>query len=227
MGIHDGHRERLKNRYLEQGLDGFNAVNTLELLLFYAIPRQDTNILAHRLLEHFGSLEAVFDATVQQLTEVEGIGRNTALLISLVPQIQKRRGVIGVEDQKWIKSTADAGKYLVPRFLYEKDEKALLVCLDSYGRILSTVELNRGVVNEVELNVRKIVEAALKARASSVILAHNHPDGIALPSYEDELATRKIMAALELVGIRLKDHLVIAGDDYISFADSDYLSRFR
>ena len=227
MGIHDGHRERLKKRFLEHGLEGFNEVNTLELLLFYAIPRQDTNVLAHRLLERFGTLEAVFSASVRQLTEVEGIGPNTALLISLVPQIQKRRSVIEVQDMKWIRSTADAGKYLIPQLIYEKDEKALLVCLDSHGRIITTVTLNNGVVNEVELNVRKIVETALKYRASSVILAHNHPDGIALPSYEDEIATRKIMNALNLVNITLKDHLVIAGDDYISFADSNYLSRYR
>ena len=227
MGIHDGHRERLKKRYFEQGLDGFNDVNTLELLLFYAIPRQDTNVLAHRLLEHFGSLEAVVDATVRQLTEVEGIGNNAAVLLNLVPQIMKRRAVINVQDQKWIRSTADAGRYLIPRLRYEKDEIALLVCLDSYGKIITTVELNHGVVNEVELNVRKIVETTLKYRASSVILAHNHPDGIALPSYDDELATRRIMNALELIGVKLKDHLVISGEDFISFADSDYLNRYR
>ena len=88
-------------------------------------------------------------------------------------------------------------------------------------------ELGEGVVNEVELNVRKIVEIALKNRASSVVLAHNHPDGVALPSYEDELATRKVMNALELVNITLQDHIVVGEDDYISFADSDYLRMFR
>lgn len=224
MGIHDGHRERLKDRFLEHGLENFNEVNTLELLLFYAIPRQDTNVLAHRLLDRFGSLDAVFNASIRQLTEVEGIGKNAALLISLVPQVVKRSGELTVQDQKWIRSTLDAGKYLVPRMMYEKDEKALLVCLDSHGRILKTVELNRGIVNEVELNIRKIVETALKYRSSSVILAHNHPDGVALPSYDDRLTTKKVKSALELVGIKLKDHLVIAGDDYISFADSGYLS---
>ena len=223
MGIHDGHRERLKNRYLEQGLDGFNELNTLELLLFYAIPRQDTNILAHNLLEHFGSLEAVFEATVPQLMEVEGIGKNAATLISLVPQINKRCAVAGTRDIKWIRSTSDAGKYLVPRLMHERDEKAILICLDSHNRIITTTELGKGVVNEVDLNIRKVVETALKNRASSVILAHNHPDGIALPSYEDELVTRQVASALKLVNIKLKDHIIVGGDDYISFADSNYL----
>ena len=226
MGIHDGHRERLKERFLEHGLNGFNDVNTLELLLFYAIPRQDTNILAHRLLDHFGSLEKVFEASVRQLTAVEGIGRNAATLITFVTQLQKQRGLIEVKDMKYIRSTSEAGKYLIPRLMHEKNEVALLICLDVYGRIITTEELNRGVVNEVELNVRKIVELALKHRASSVILAHNHPDGIAIPSYDDELATRRVKEALELLNITLRDHLVISGDDYISFADSGYLRRY-
>ena len=98
MSVHEGHRDRLKKRYLEQGLEGFNEVQMLELLLFYAIPRRDTNELAHRLLEHFGSLEAVFDASVRQLTAVEGIGQNAAILISLMAAIQKRRGTISVQD---------------------------------------------------------------------------------------------------------------------------------
>ena len=227
MSVHEGHRERLKKRYLEQGLEGFNEVQMLELLLFYAIPRRDTNELAHRLLEHFGSLEAVFDASVRQLTAVEGIGQNAAILISLMAAIQKRRGTISVQDMKWIRTTSDAGKYLIPRLKYEKTEKVIMVCLDSYGKIISTVELGSGVVNEVDLNVRLIVETALKYRASSVILAHNHPDGIALPSYDDELATRKILSALKLVDITLKDHIIVAGEDFLSFADSDYLRMFR
>ena len=226
MGIHEGHRERLKSRFLEQGLEGFNELNTLELLLFYAIPRKDTNVLAHRLIEHFGSLEAVFDASVQQLTEVEGIGENAALLISLVPELNKRCAIDSTREMKWIRSTSDAGKYLVPRLMHEKDEKALLVCLDSTGRIISTTELNRGVVNEVELNVRKIVETALRQRASKVILAHNHPDGVALPSREDELTTRMVLSALKLVDIVLMDHIVVSKNDYVSFADSRLLYPF-
>ena len=227
MGVHDGHRERLKERFAEHGLDDFNELNTLELLLFYAIPRHDTNVLAHRLLERFGTIEAVFAASVRELTAVEGIGKNAALLITLVPQINKRCSVASTREQKWIRSSAEAGKFLVPRLMYEKSEKALLVCLDSFRRILSVTELGEGVVNEVELNARKIVEIALKNRASSVILAHNHPDGVALPSYEDELATRKVMNALELVNITLQDHIVVGEDDYISFADSGYLRMLR
>lgn len=227
MSLHDGHRDRLRQRFAEHGLDEFNEVNTLELLLFYAIPRQDTNILAHRLLDRFGTLEAVFDASLQELKEVEGIGENAALLIRLVPQLQKRCSVAGTRSVKWIRTSSDAGKFFVPRLMYEKDEKALLLCLDSHQRIISLNELGEGVVNEVELNVRKIVEIALKNRASSVVLAHNHPDGVALPSYEDELATRQVYSALKLVNIVLQDHIIVAGDDYVSFADSNYLSMIR
>ncbi len=224
MGIHEGHRERLKARFQESGLENFNEVNALELLLFYAIPRQDTNELAHRLLERFGSLDAVMNAGVRELTEVEGVGRNTALLLRLVPELNKRCAVMSTKDMKWIRGTGDAGKFLVPRLMHEKDEKALLVCLDSNGRILSTNELGRGVVNEVNLSIRKIVEIALKDRASAVVLAHNHPDGVALPSVEDQYVTKKVIAALKLVNIEFRDHIIVAGDDYVSFADSRILN---
>ena len=227
MGVHDGHRDRLKKRFTKHGLRDFNEVNTLELLLFYAIPRQDTNVLAHRLLERFGSLEGVFNASRRELTAVDGIGENTALLITLIPELQKRCGIESTKEMKWIRSTSDAGKYLVPRLKYEKSEKALLICLDSYQKIISLTELGEGDVNKVDLNVRRIVEIALRDRASSVILAHNHPDGIALPSREDDYTTRQVYSALGLVNIKLRDHIVVAGDDFISFADSGYFNMLR
>ena len=125
-----------------------------------------------------------------------------------------------------ITNSTEAGKYLVPRLMFEKEERALLLCLDAKKHILACVDLGGGVVNAIEINVRKVVEIAVRNRASSVVLAHNHPDGIALPSREDENATAKIASALRLIEITLDDHIIVAGEDYVSFRDSGMMGLY-
>lgn len=226
MGVHDGHRDRLKSRFAEHGLESFNDINALELLLFYAIPRKDTNVMAHDLVDRFGSLSGVFDASLRELTEVPGIGENTALLIKLVPQMMKKCQLSKVNDIRVFRSSNDLGRFLVPRFMDERDELALLLCLDSRKSLICCRVLNRGVVNAVDITVRRLVELALKNKAASLVLAHNHPDGIALPSREDEAFTRKAGEALRLMGMELVDHIIVAGDRYFSMQDSGLCGKF-
>ena len=227
MGVHDGHRDRLRQSYLEHGLMSMNDINALELLLFYAIPRRDTNEIAHRLLDRFGSLDDVFSAPAEELQEVEGIGENAAALLTLIPEIMKKSRVSKAREIRQIRSSDDAGAYLLPYFLNERDEVVYLLCLDTKRCVICCAEMGRGVVNSVDTGIRRIVEKALKVRASSVILAHNHPDGIALPSREDEVFTRALFNALETVGIRLEDHIIVAEDDYTSMADTGLLYARR
>ena len=227
MGVHDGHRDRLRQSYLEHGLMSMNDINALELLLFYAIPRRDTNEIAHRLLDRFGSLDNVFSAPAEELQEVEGIGENAAALLTLIPEIMKKSRVSKVREIRQIRSSDDAGAYLLPYFLNERDEVVYLLCLDTKRCVICCTEMGRGVVNSVDTGIRRIVEKALKVRACSAILAHNHPDGIALPSREDEVFTRALYNALETVGIRLEDHIIVAEDDYTSMADTGLLYARR
>ena len=120
MGVHDGHRERLKSRFLEHGIDSFNDLNALELLLFYAIPRRDTNVIAHALLDRFGGLSGVFEASVPELTDVPGVGENAALLLKLVPQMMKKYELSKVGDMRTFRSSSQVAKFLIPRFLAER-----------------------------------------------------------------------------------------------------------
>ena len=227
MTVHEGHRERLRDSFLAHGLDSFHEVQALELLLFYAVPRRDTNPLAHALLDRFGGLDGVFSATEQELCDVPGISTGTACLLRMIPQIMRKSEVERASSVVEINSIKDAADYLIPRFRYERDELLILLCLDGQRRITHVEVLSRGVVNSVLIDVRRIVEIALKRKAVSVILAHNHPDGPTRPSYEDDHATGQVYNALATMNIALYDHLVISGEDYTSYRASGALDLFR
>lgn len=227
MGVHEGHRERLRRSFLENGLLGMNDINALELLLFYALPRRDTNEIAHQLLRSFGSLDGVFSASLEELCETEGIGEYAASLLLLVPEIMKKSRISKARGIRQIRSSDDAGEYLLPYFMNERDEIIYLLCLDNKRAVISCTEVGRGIVNAVDTNVRRIVEKAIKVKAVTAIIAHNHPDGIALPSREDEIFTRTLHNALETVGIRLEDHIIIADEDYISVADTGLMGLYK
>lgn len=227
MSIHDGHRERMKKRFLEYGLDNFDDHSVIELLLFFALPRRETNTVAHNLLDRFGSLDEVFEAPMAELMKVEGVGENTAILLRLIPQVSRRYMISknSLGKSAVLASTTKAGGFVVPLFMYEKEEVVYMICLDSKYKVICCKQLTRGVVNAAEVSVRQIVEIALNHSASSVIIAHNHINGLALPSREDELTTRHISSALSLVGITLADHIIVAGEDYVSLADSGFVKR--
>ncbi len=219
MTIHEGHRDRLRDSFLQHGLDSFQELQALELLLFYAIPRRDTNPIAHALLERFGTLDGVFAASERELCEVPGIGRNAAALIMLIPQIVKRSRVTVADQIKTIRNGRDAAEYLRPRLDSEREEVALMICLDARMAVISCVELARGSVNAVDFDMRRMVEIALKNKASYVILAHNHPGGSPRMSREDDAVTARAYKALEIVNIRLFDHIIVAGETYASIND--------
>lgn len=220
MGIHDGHRQRMKQRFLEHGLDNFSDVNALELLLFFATPRQDTNVPAHALLERFGSLPAVLEAPPEQLREIPGIGDSAVTLLRLIPEVSRRYMIEKSPPSEPVDTPTSAGRYFIPRFMYETEEVVLALLLDARRHPLLCTELSRGVVNAAEISTRRLAELALARRASSVILAHNHVSGVALPSAEDESVTARLAQALSLLGVELADHIIVAGYEYVSMAES-------
>lgn len=226
--VHRGHRERLKQRFLEHGLDDFTDVQALELLLFYAIPQKDTNPIAHALLDHFGSLSRVLEAGVEELKQVKGISGHAATLLSLITELSRCYQVDCAQRTECLTTLDACGAYLVPYFFGRANETVFLLCLDAKCKVLCCREVGEGSVNSAGISVRKIVETALKAGATTVILAHNHPSGVAVPSNEDIQTTRRVAAALNAVEIHLADHVVVAEGDFVSMVQSglrfnDYL----
>ena len=224
MSIHDGHRQRLKDRFLEEGLDHFTEVQVLELLLFYCIPRKDTNPIAHGLLDRFGSLSQVLEAPVEALCKVPGISLHAATLLHLNREIGRYYLVSRMSHNTVLPTLEECAAYLVPHFFGRKVETVFLLCLDAKCKVLCCKEVGEGSVNSAGISVRKIVETALAANATTVVLAHNHPSGVAIPSNEDIQTTRRIAIGLQAVEIHLADHIIVADGDYVSLAQSG--SRF-
>ncbi len=224
MSLHDGHRARLKKRFLEYGAEGIDDVNLLELLLFFALPRVDTNETAHELLDRFGSIDGVLEASADELRATPGVGESATVLLKLIPTLAKRYLAAKNSIGSILASTEDAGDFLLPRFLGERDETVLLVCMDTKMKVVSCRKIASGDVSVAHLSIRKVVEQALAQNAPYVILAHNHIGGFALPSVEDVNATLQLRDALSLVGVTLIDHIVVSGDDFVSMKDDGSLA---
>lgn len=222
MGIHDGHRKRLTARFLAEGLEGFEPHQVLELLLFYSIPRQDTNELAHRLMARFGSLSGVLEAPYEQLLEVKGVGENTAALLKLMPALT-RVYYSAQQEGTYIRSNQDAQALLLPRFLGRQEELVYAVLLDAKGKCLAVEQVHKGSVNTSEVSIRKIAGLAISSNAAGLILAHNHPGGVSAPSQEDVLTTQHIQNTLSAMEIQLVDHLVFADREYTSMRQTGLL----
>ena len=223
--MHNGHRDRLKQRFGKEGLDNFEPHNILELVLFYAIPRKDTNEIAHRLIKTFGSLSAVMDAPIGDLLKVEGVGESAATLLKLIPLVSAKYQSDKDSNFKIIDTTESAGAFMVSKFIGKTDETVYIICLDSKRKVLYDGIIFTGNVNATNISIRKIVEITLRYNATSVIISHNHPGGIALPSKEDISSTAKMQSALRNIGIELIDHIVVADGDYVSFADSGFIKN--
>lgn len=223
MSIHDGHREKMRQRFLTTGLEGFADHEALELLLYYALPRRDTNPIAHALLERFGSLERVLSAPAEELQQVEGIGPSAAALLRLAPQLTRKAKMSAAAAERVLDTSERIGTYFVDLFTAQSTEVMYQLCLDAKGKMLSCHKLGEGDISSVGLNLRRVVENALRSGAVLVALAHNHPSGLPFPSPEDRAATERAKEALDTVGVRLADHIIVADDDFISMRQSGML----
>lgn len=221
MSLHDGHRHRMKERFRKEGLDHFESHQVLELLLFYCVPRQNTNPLAHSLIERFGSVTGVLNATDAELKKVKGVGDGIVQFLHLVRDAGRYCNIKNMEEEG-LSSIKECGNYMIPFFDGKRNEVVYLLCLDAKGKVISCKMVGEGSVNSAGVPIRRIVEMALGEGATSVVLAHNHPSGVAVPSDEDRRTTIRLGRALSAVEITLIDHVVVADKDYVSMVDSGW-----
>lgn len=219
VNIHKGHRERLKSRFINEGLDAFSSHQKLELLLFYGIPYKDTNELAHTLLNKYGSLSGVMNADYHELARIKGIGPHAALLVKLAPALARSYSMDRWRDKPQITGVADAGKYAASLFVGLEKEAFYMICLNAQNRVIEPVLINEGTINEAMVYPREIIESAIRYKTSTVILSHNHPSGSTEPSSADVDMTKKLRAALAVINVKVMDHLIVSGEKYLSLAE--------
>ncbi len=218
--MHENHRERLKNRFRTEGLDCFEPHNVLELLLFYSIPQKDTNETAHLLIERFGSLSEVFDAPIEELVKVPGIKEHSATLIKMIPALSRRYLMDKNHGSEPLSSMDKIGRYLVDKYFGINVETVFLLMLDNKFDVIDCVKIHEGSVNSAAITLRRLVELALYRRASMVVLAHNHPSGVAIPSSDDLFTTREVKRAFDIMEIKMLGHILVAGDQFVNILNT-------
>jgi len=221
MSIHDGHRARTKKEFLARP-DAFPDHKLLELLLFYANPRGDTNPVAHTLIDRFGSLSGVLDALPEELMKVPGVGEHTVVLLKAAKTMGGRYLNSRAEARELVRRAGDAAPILRPYFFGARTERVCLLCLDGKGKVLGIRQLSEGNVNATQVTTRSVVETALSLNAVRVILAHNHVSGLAMPSEEDKVTTVHIAQVLSTVSVELWDHQIYTDDDMVSLRESGF-----
>lgn len=223
--IHAGHRKRVFERFLASGLDSMPDHNIIELLLFFAISRGDTNQVAHNLIDRFGSLSGVFDASYEELLRVDGVGRHSATLIKLIPSMCRSYFDDKIAPGLVLSSVEQIGEFIKPKFIGRNRETVFLICLDEKSKLLKCEMISEGIHDYVPIAIRRIVESAVGVGAAAIVLVHNHPQGFALPSGDDVNSTNIIRQALAPLSIRLIDHIIVAQDDFVSLSQSGLLTR--
>ena len=216
MGEHDAHRQRVYERFLNEGLAHFAEHEALEFLLYLSRARGDTNGLAHRLIDRFGSLSLVLDAPIEELQQVSGVGKTTAVVLKFIPQMCGYYLNNRVDERIVLDSPEKVAEYLMPKFFGKTTECLCMVPMDDKRRPMGCIFLSEGIVNAAPVSIAQIVKEAVRTHASTVLIAHNHPRGLPLPSSDDIGTTIAISRALDVVNIWLTDHLIIADNDYCS-----------
>jgi DNA repair protein RadC len=215
-----GHRKRLKQKYEQNGINGWLDYEILEFILFYAIPRKDTKLIAKRLLSKFKTIRGILDADRKEIESVKGISKNSTLFLKLLKDIFVFYMEQNIHERDLLSSPKLVYDYLKARLKGLADEEFKMMFLDSRNQLISMESLKNGTVNRVIVFPRKIVERALYNHAVGVIIAHNHPSGSIEPSVEDQNITETIREALNTVDIKLLDHIIIGGNDYFSFREN-------
>ena len=219
---HEQHRERLRKMFLYCNPQKMPDHMLLEFLLCYAIPRTDTNPIAHRLINRFGSIENALDADVEELQKVEGVGESAALLLKMIPLFCHRYASNKLKQRTDFQSIDRAADFFKDYYISKNKEMVCALLLDNAHRLICNVELYEGAVNSSNVNTRKLAQIALSYNAAELILAHNHPSGDPTPSDADLYTTKHLMKAFSAIDLNLRAHLIIAGNRYVDVVQTVY-----
>lgn len=219
--VHKGHRAKVRERYYVSGFEGMAPHNVLEMLLFFGIPYKDTNPIAHDLIDRFGSLSAVFEAKHADLMQIKGMTENAACLITMFLPLYKKYHQDLIKRFQRFSDVKETVEFLRNLFIDNCNvEQIYVLCFDAKKHLLTYRKISEGDISSSSLDFRKLASLVLETNSASVILAHNHPHGIAVPSYMDVQATKTVIRFLASLSVKVDDHIVITDDDFFSMVNS-------
>lgn len=219
-----GHRKRIKERFIREGLDSFRDYEVVEFILTYALARKDTKPLAKRLLKALGSLRGIVEAPLEKLTEVKGLGEHSAILFKLIKEASERylRDQL-LLTQNVIASPGELITYCQSKMGWLKDEQFRMIYLNTRNQVIEEEVLQEGTVDQTVVYPRKVMERAIRLKATALILVHNHPGGSPYPSPEDRELTRTLTQAARNLQIKIHDHLIIGREGHFSFLENNLI----
>jgi len=214
-----GHRQRLRDRFFQNGIDSFHDYEVLELLLTLATARKDMKPQAKELIRRFGSLSSVLEAPTSVLLGINGLGPNSVFALKLPHAVSRRYLFEQTQGKDYLKSSRTVKDYLTHNLRERNREIFMVIFLDGQNQILKMEELFSGSLTTSAIYPREVIQKVLNYDAASVILVHNHPSGSLTPSGSDRAVTKKLQLALSSIDVEVLDHLIVGGNDFFSFAD--------
>ncbi len=221
--IHKGHRERMRKRFLEHGLENFEEHEILELLLSFAIPRRDTNRLAHEILNEYKSLANVLDTDAEHLMQINGIGPNSAIFLSMIPHLMRAYEKSKRKRNNLLNSDESIGQYAVNLLHGKSNEEFALICIDSHRYVHWSGIITKGTIDKIETYPRLVMSEVLKHNAKTVIFAHNHPSGSLAPSAADKATTKRLVEMLKEIDVVTLDHIIVSGNRFYSMKNMGFI----
>jgi DNA repair protein RadC len=224
---HQGHRKRLREKFLKSGLAGFHDYEIVELLLSLGTPRRDCKPPAKEAIRKFQTLRGVLEAAPEDLQQIEGIGAHSTFGIKLVQEVAREYLKAKILDKPFYKSSREVFDYLYHSMRGLKKETFKIVYLNSQSQIIDTVDLSEGTINASSVSPREIIEGTIKFNASALIFVHNHPSGNPSPSSSDRALTREMVFASRVIRVKVLDHIIIGDNEYFSFADEGLIEEYE
>lgn len=225
--IHEGHRKRLRDQVAKSGLDGMPEYQVLEYMLSFVVPQKDTNVLAHNLINRFGDLPRVLESSTASLTEVDGIGEVVAHFLAnfrrMYEYYQREKG----KSITTIGTPREAKNYMACFLRYKLIEELYLVGVDGKNKVVFSQKISSGTSNKNNVSIRMITDLVMQYKVDAILVAHNHPDGEAVPSMDDDRFTRALFCTMGINGIKLLDHLIITNDSYYSYFSDNVLENYK
>ncbi len=220
INVHSGHRKRMRDKFFQQGIDAFEDHEILEMLLYYVLPQRNTNDIAHNLIKHFGSFSAVLEADVESLVSQPYITENVAFLIKIMLPVYNRYIDNVTEQKKKFENTDEIVTYLRSKYVGNTHESVYALFFDAEGKLIISKKLNDGDISSSFFDLRKLASVSLETKATSVIISHNHPHGVALPSREDVAITQKAFDLLKSLKVKLTDHIILTETAHFSMVST-------